>query len=132
VISNAELLEQSQGDWEGLHRKEVYTDEVSDQMAKQHMDFCAPNGESLRMVEKRASVFVDNFIKTKKSENKDIVIGIFAHGGTIRCLLHHYLMFNDKMTWLIEQKNTTINEIFIYSKGISVCRINDAAHLTLD
>ena len=74
VEHNPALLEQNQGEWEGLERKHVYTPEVHKDMLDLHMDFTAPGGESLRVVQQRAMTFmateVERWRQTSIKENR--------------------------------------------------------------
>lgn len=60
-----ELVEMSQGLWEGLRKLEVYTMELLNIMANLHQDFHAPGGESQRQVEFRMMEFVNSFVLTR-------------------------------------------------------------------
>ncbi|CAF2825428.1 unnamed protein product [Rotaria sp. Silwood2] len=132
IISNA-LLEQSQGSWEGMDRLECYTDEIMKKLDELHMEFCAPNGESIRMVQKRAITFLEFYIEQAKNqsieENREISIVIFSHANLIRAVLQYYLQSNPKYTWLIEQNNASISEIVFNQYGISLVKVNDTGHL---
>lgn len=128
------LLEQSQGSWEGLNRDECYTNEVLQHVKNLHIEFSAPNGESIRMVQKRAITYLEPIIKQAKQrsidENREISIGIFTHAGTIRSILQFYLESNASITWLIGQHNTAITELLFNQHGISLIKSNDYGHLT--
>ncbi|KAK3039140.1 hypothetical protein RJ639_028886 [Escallonia herrerae] len=60
-VSDA-LLEMSQGHWEGCHRSDIYTPEMSSLMDRFQPDFSAPSGESLRQVEFRMVQFLSGTI----------------------------------------------------------------------
>lgn len=60
-----DLVEMSQGVWEGLRKSEVYTMELLNIMANLHQDFHAPGGESQRQVEFRMMEFVNSLVLTK-------------------------------------------------------------------
>ncbi|KAL8544300.1 hypothetical protein ACS0TY_004730 [Phlomoides rotata] len=62
VQSSDELLEMSQGHWEGCHRSEVFTPETMNLMEKFQPDFSAPSGESLRQVEFRMVQFLNSTV----------------------------------------------------------------------
>ncbi|CAF0971972.1 unnamed protein product [Rotaria sordida] len=133
LIISSELLEQSQGSWEGMSRALAFTPEVIQQWNELHFEFCPPNGESKRMVQKRALAYLEPIIEQAKNqslrENRGISIGIFTHGNLIRSVLQYYLQSNPKYVWLIQQNNTSINEILLNENGISVVKINDDSHL---
>jgi broad specificity phosphatase PhoE len=133
ITSNA-LLEQSQGSWEGMNRDSCYTAEIMQQMGETHIEFSAPNGESMRMVQKRAIEFLEPFIEQAKKqsieENRVISLGIFTHANLIRTVLQYYLQSNPKHAWQIGQNNTAITEILFNQYGTSLVRVNDSGHLT--
>jgi len=133
LIISTELLEQSQGSWEGKNRALIHTPEIMQQMDELNIEFCPPNGESKRMVQKRALAFLEPIIEQAKDEslieNREISIGIFTHANFIRSILQYYLQSNPKHVWLIGQNNTAINEILLNEHGISIIKINDDSHL---
>ncbi|CAF1940217.1 unnamed protein product [Rotaria magnacalcarata] len=134
LIVTPELLEQSQGKWEGLDRKSPHILEAIAEMKRQNIVFCAPEGESLDMVQKRAIAALEPYVEQAKQEsivkNRKITIVIFAHGGVIQSLLQYYLQSNMRDAWLIRQHNTAINEIILNEDGVSLVRVNDYGHLT--
>lgn len=103
------------------------------EMLDLHMDFCAPGGESLRHVQERAIGYLEPLIEQWKEvsikEGREVVIGVFGHGGCIRVMLHHFVGVHDPLTWLLQQENTTMNELLIDPRGVSTIRINDDSHL---
>ncbi|CAF1562827.1 unnamed protein product [Rotaria sp. Silwood1] len=105
LIISSELLEESQGSWEGMSRALAFTPEVIQQWNELHFEFCPPNGESKRMVQKRALAYLEPIIEQAKNKN------------------------NPKYAWLIKQNNTAINEILLNEHGISVVKVNDDSHL---
>ena len=135
LIVSDELVEQSQGQWEGLNRAEKYNDEVLQQMKQFHVEFCTPEGESMRMVQKRAVDFLEPWIKQAKEksiqEKREIRLLVTTHANLIRTVLQYYLDTSPQHAWLIDQRNTAINEILFDQLGTSLIKINDFAHLTL-
>jgi len=133
VDHNSALLEQDQGDWEGMERKDVYTAQVHKEMLDLHMDFKAPGGESLRDVQERAIAYMNGELERWKersmSDKREIVLGVFAHGGCIRAMLQHFIGVHDQFTWLVAQDNTAISELLIDVRGTALIRLNDTAHL---
>ena len=133
LVTSPALLEQSQGSWEGLDRRECHTDEVIQRRSETHFEFSAPNGESLRMVQKRGVEFLEPVIERAKeasmAENRDIFIGVFAHANFFRSLLQYYTQCNPKDAWLIGQNNTAITELLFNQHGTALVRVNDSGHL---
>lgn len=72
-----ELQEQSQGDWEGRPRADIFTPEVRAAITSSQPDFCAPGGESQRQVEVRMRRFVDKVVKQQIDEAQ----GLARTGG---------------------------------------------------
>ncbi len=132
--STAVILEQSQGIWEGLNRQSCYTDEIIQQMNEVHIEFSAPKGESLRMVQKRGVEFLEPFIEQAKQqsieEKREISIAIFTHGNFIRSVLQYYLQSTPRHARLIGQNNTAITEVLFNQYGTSLVKVNDTGHLT--
>jgi broad specificity phosphatase PhoE len=134
LITSEALLEQSQGMWEGLNRQSCYTDEIVQYMNEVHMEFSAPNGESLRMVQKRGVEYLEPIIEQAKQrsieEKREISIVIFTHANFIRSVLQYYLESIPRHAWLIGQNNTAITEILFNRYGTSLVKVNDSGHLT--
>jgi broad specificity phosphatase PhoE len=132
ITSNA-LLEQSQGNWEGMNRSSCYTADIMQQMHKLHIEFSAPEGESLRMVQKRAIELLEPYIEQAKQqsieENREVSIVVFTHANLIRTVLQYYLQSNPRYAWLIGQENTAISEILFNQYGTSLVKVNDSGHL---
>ncbi|CAA7039207.1 unnamed protein product [Microthlaspi erraticum] len=59
VQSSDGIVEMSLGEWEGLHRSEMYTPETLSLIERCQPDFSAPSGESLRQVECRMVQFLN-------------------------------------------------------------------------
>ena len=133
LIISSELVEQSQGIWEGMSRALAFTPEIIQQMDELHLEFCPPNGESKQMVQKRGITFLEPIIEQAKNEsiieNREISIAIFTHSNFITSVLQYYLQSNPKHAWLIRQNNTAINEIVLNNRGISLVKVNDDSHL---
>lgn len=83
VIYSDELEELSQGDWESLPRKEIYTKERLEEINANNYTFKAPNGESQKDVEQRMCRYIEENILTQGVGKYAIV----THGMSIKCLL---------------------------------------------
>ncbi|KAK9120196.1 hypothetical protein Scep_018289 [Stephania cephalantha] len=59
IQTSDELVEMSQGQWEGCLRSEIYTADVLGLIERSQPDFSAPSGESLRQVEFRMIQFIN-------------------------------------------------------------------------
>ena len=135
IYYSADLVEYNPGDWKGTKRSDMYSKpDVVEKLDKQHMGFLFPNGESLHQVERRASSCIENnIIYNKKilelAETKDLHIGIFSHGQTIKCILHYIMGFDQSFLWKIYLNNTSITHVIYNDKGWFLKSINDIAHL---
>jgi broad specificity phosphatase PhoE len=135
-----ELREYSAGDWSGASRKETHTDQVLLRMAAMTNGFQPPNGESLHMVERRASQWLEDKVLYNKqmieyATNRKAAghgpqnVLVFSHGMTIKCLLHYIMGFDQSFTWKVTLENTSISKLYFGSKGWRLLTINDHAHL---
>lgn len=134
------LREYTAGDWNGASRKEVLTPEVRLRMGLLNSGFCPPNGESMHMVERRASAWLEDAILYNKeviAEASDrkangkapLEIAAFSHGMTIKCLLHYVMGFDQSFTWKLTIENTAISKLYFGESGWRLLTINDHAHL---
>lgn len=132
IVSDA-LLEQSQGDWEGKNRFQCYNDEVMQRMKDLHIEFSAPNGESIRAVQKRTLAFLEPFIDEAKrrsvEENREVSMVIFTHANVVRAALQHFSQSEPRHAWLIGQANTGISEVLFNQHGTCISKVNDSGHL---
>lgn len=129
ITTAAELREYSAGDWTGKSRSQTVTNEVKLNMANLGNGFLPPNGESLHMVQRRASDWLEQHIINNVNLNTPINIGIFSHGMTIKCLLHYIMGFDQIFTWRISLDNTAITKLSFNKDGWRLITINDCAHL---
>jgi broad specificity phosphatase PhoE len=140
IILNPSLREYSAGDWNGQSRKEKISTEVKLRMGLLANGFLPPNGESMHMVERRASQWLEDAILY----NTDIIkesairknkgqapqeIAVFSHGMTIKCLLHYVMGFDQSFTWKLTLDNTSISKLYFGKDGWRLLSINDCAHL---
>ena len=135
-----ELREYSAGDWNGLDRHDIHTPEVLLKMSMLNSAFCPPNGESMHMVERRASKWLEDAILYNKdiikeaqrrevSKMKPMEIAVFSHGMTIKCLLHYIMGFDQSFIWRLTLENTSITKLYFDDKGWRLLTVNDFAHL---
>lgn len=131
IITSDDLLEISQGDWEGKKRAEVYTPEILAKIKKETWNFKAPNGESQKELEERAYNWIEKNLL--KELNKNLTVAIFGHGLTTKCLLRKIMSSDPKLTYKISIDNCSITQ-FKYSslgqhQGWSMIKVNDNSHL---
>ena len=121
-----DLREYSAGDWTGKSRSETINEQVKLRMAQLGNGFLPPSGESLHMVERRVSNWLEtNIIYRNLSGN----IAVFSHGMTIKCLLHYIMGFDQIFTWKISLDNTSVTHLTYGIDGWRVLSINDTCHL---
>ncbi|MGA1047686.1 MAG: histidine phosphatase family protein [Minisyncoccia bacterium] len=126
-----ELQEFTNGDWDGKKRQDIYTDEQLKKINTAGYLFTPPNGESQRMVQRRASNWLEDEIlynsKFQGKEEKTILI--FSHGLVIKTLLHYILGFSDRYIYRFKLDNTGICEFRYTEEGWFPIAINDTKHL---
>ena len=86
VFTHPELQELDQGEWTGLLRAEVYTDEVRAQMQERGMDFKGPGAESMNEVGERIASWVLDTIPmepTTDTPGTELYL-VSAHGVATR------------------------------------------------
>jgi phosphoserine phosphatase len=137
-----ELREYSAGDWTHSKRQEVHNIPTVLRMAAMTSCFCPPNGESMHMVERRASRWLEDKILYNKERIEETAaraaaglkpqnILVFSHGMTIKCLLHYVMGFDQSFLWKLTLENTSISKLYFNSnkEGWRLLTINDHAHL---
>lgn len=140
IILAEELREYSAGDWIGSNRNEIHNAPTLLRMAAMTNAFLPPNGESLHMVERRASKWLEDTILYNKLVQEEAGrrhvkklppqnIFVFSHGMTIKCLLHYIMGFDQSFTWKVTLENTSISKLYFDNKGWRLLTINDHAHL---
>jgi broad specificity phosphatase PhoE len=127
-IQAPELLELSQGEWEGRSRTEVYTPEVYKSMRDRALTHKAPGGESQEDVQRRALGWIE-----KNLMDRDVRVGIFSHGMTIKCILSGILKSDPSLTYRLSIDNASITHLRYVQKGNhrgwAIRKINDVSHL---
>jgi broad specificity phosphatase PhoE len=137
---HSELREYSAGDWTQSSRTETYTAPVVLRMAAMTNAFLPPNGESMHMVERRASQWLEDHILYNKDMIKEtsdrkaaglkpMNLMVFSHGMTIKCILHYIMGFDQSFTWKLTLENTSICKLRFNVEGWRLLTINDHAHL---
>lgn len=140
ILLAPELREYSAGDWTGTERKSIYNVPTLLRMAAMTNAFLPPNGESLHMVERRATKWLEDSILYNKAVieqatsrratgDKPLNFFVFSHGMTIKCLLHYIMGFDQSFTWKLTLENTSISKLYFSQEGWRLLTINDHAHL---
>jgi broad specificity phosphatase PhoE len=139
ILVEPRLREYDAGDWTGVSRKETITVKHQLTMSALNHNFLPPNGESLSMVERRASEWLEycilyNAEMQKASEEAQangrvLTIAAFSHGMTIKTLLHYVMGFDKNFTWKVSISNTSISQLHFGKNGWGLGTINDFGHL---
>ncbi|KAL0209788.1 hypothetical protein P9112_009872 [Eukaryota sp. TZLM1-RC] len=128
-----ELQEFTNGDWDGKSRHDVYTSEQLLKINTAGYLFKPPNGESQRMVQRRASNWLEDEILWNQVHHNEgdepRYILIFSHAIVIKSLLHYILGFSDRFIYRFCLDNTGICEFKYNDDGWFPVTINDTSHL---
>ncbi len=117
--------------WRGKRTEDVLTPQYLALSAAKGSDFKEPDGEGVREVERRVSMWLeDELIYNPElvSRSVSMTVAIVGHGTATRCLLRHILGFDQRMIWRMWLDNCSISRLRFDSKGWSLISINDAAH----
>ncbi|MDP5170863.1 MAG: histidine phosphatase family protein [Bacteroidia bacterium] len=124
-----ELLELSQGDWEGKVRTEIYTPEQLTIVRADPYDFRPPNGESQRDVEARMYRWLEGVAATHGQSEQPTVVGAYTHGFAIKTLLRGLMQSTPTMTYRTIIHNTSLTVLY-YERGLwYIDRVNDYQHI---
>ncbi len=136
IIETDELVEYNAGLWSGAMKADILEESIKLTMARQGSSFLFPGGESINMVERRASKWLEDYVIYNKDVRqlyqikKDPVnVAIFSHGITIRSLLHYVMGFDSKITTKISIDNTSVTKLSFNNDGWHIHNINDCSHL---
>ncbi len=122
-----ELREYSAGDMTDRSRKEIYGNTMMmNDMNELGMLFKFDNGESLFEVQQRAVTWLNKILSI---QSKDVSIALFTHGMVIKCLLQHFMHFDQHMTWRVKVDNTSITHLSRKNGLWSINCINSTPHL---
>ena len=126
------LIEQQIPGWRGVPVEEAWTPETQIYMGLKGSHFVGPDGESLRMVERRMSGWIEDEIIYNKEliqKEQSLKIAIVGHGNSGRCLFHYIMGFDERFILRIGIANTSISRFVFDREGWSVLCLNDDRHL---
>ena len=131
--ASAQLREQSQGQWEGRPRAEVYTAEVRAAMKQRTVHFSVPGGESIADTAHRAYAFITEAVareaaETPVLEEAGVDVLVVCHGMVIRGLVWLLCGVRDDGVWRLGCDNCSMTELCVDAEGARLVRLNDAAH----
>lgn len=123
-----EIVEISQGDWEGQIRKEVYNEEMRAKLLADNYNFKAPGGESQKEVEDRMEAWFKSQIEAWDGESKKS-IGVYSHGFAIKSFVRRVMGSDYLMTLRTVIHNTSITVLQYNKRGYLLERVNDHQHI---
>lgn len=140
IILVDDLREYDAGDWQGGNRSVLFTKDIYYRMSQFNINFLPPNGESISMLERRSSKWLEENILYNSQVIKDCIdlietgqpplnIAIFCHGLVIKSLLHYIIGFDKSFIWKIKIDNTSLTKLTFGKQGWKLISINDCAHL---
>ena len=106
-----DIIEQQMPGWRGVPVEEVYTPENLVYIRSKGAHFVPPDGESLRMVQRRMSNWLEDEIiynEELTSEPVSMRVAVVGHGTASRCLFQYIMGFDD---WLLRRmaiENTSV------------------------
>lgn len=120
-VVSTDLLEQSQGEYEGKVREEVYTDEIKAERERLGKNFKLPGAESMNEVGQRVDNWVQRTIEEVASERaseEPIQIYGFTHAGSVANLASRILDWGRYETYQnqVAIPNASISR-FVLDKG---------------
>ncbi|MDX2249623.1 MAG: histidine phosphatase family protein [Bacteroidia bacterium] len=128
ILFSEDLVELSQGEWEGKNREEYYTPEVRVLLKADPYNFKPPGGESQREVENRMYAWMETTVRGLEP-GQNLNLGVFSHGFAIKSLVRKILDFSPNMTFYTIVHNTSITCLQFHKSRWLVERVNDFAHL---
>ena len=127
-----DIIEQQMPGWRGVPVEEVYTPENLVYIRSKGAHFVPPDGESLRMVQRRMSNWLEDEIiynEELTSEPVSMRVAVVGHGTASRRLFQYIMRFDDMFLRRMSIENTSIARFIFDDEGWSVLKLNDATHL---
>lgn len=125
------IIERQIPSWRGKMLADVMTPEVIIMAAGQGKWFQPGDGESFRVVERRASNWLEDELLHNPAWNErpgSHRIAIVAHGHTMQCLFHYVMGFDQQLIPRVQVDNTSVSRFRFGRDGWTVNSLNDAAH----
>ncbi|RMG65423.1 MAG: histidine phosphatase family protein [Bacteroidetes bacterium] len=120
------LLEQSQGEWEGQVRAEIYTPARRAEIAANPLHFVAPGGESQQQVADRMEAWLRD-VTAAAPEGQQIAA--LSHGFAIKCLIARLFAIDPAQTRYLVTHNTSLT-VVQGTEGVWLLdRLNDYSHI---
>ncbi len=129
IITSADILEVSQGAWEGQLRAKVYSEQTRAQYLADPLNFKPPGGESVREVQGRMARWLRQLVPAPGSPAGPQSLAAVTHGYALRCLLIHLLGGDPAMARRMVTHNTSITVLQHQDGQWLLERTNDFGHL---
>lgn len=123
-----EIVELSQGDWEGKVRKEIYTSERRAEIVSNSYHFKAPGGESQKEVCDRMENWLHKAVEGLDPTKHHSIAG-YSHGFAIKCLVKRLMDSDPLMTFRTIIHNTSLTCFQFNGKNWLLERVNDHSHI---
>ncbi|MEM7372230.1 MAG: histidine phosphatase family protein [Bacteroidota bacterium] len=123
-----QIVELSQGEWEGQVRKDIYTPERKEEIVTNSYHFKAPQGESQKEVCDRMENWLLAAIEGLDPKEEVNIAG-YSHGFAIKCLVKRLMNSDPLMTYRTIIHNTSITCFQFNGKNWLLERLNDHTHI---
>ncbi len=125
-VNDVRLTKHFHGDWEDRIRREVYTDEVKQELRADPYNWHAPNGESQKDIEQRMYGFLQDIVKENPSGGR---IAVIAHGIPTISLLRKIWDVDSRKVQDLDLANTSLTKLDYDGKEWKVEYYGDDRHL---
>ena len=126
------IIEQQVPGWRGVPLKDAIPPEVELLMWRKGKDFVGPQGESLRVVQRRVTTWLeDELIYNEEviSKERTLTVAIVGHGNAGRCLFQYIMGFDDRLLLRVSVDNCSISRFRFDKGGWAVISLNDRSHI---
>ena len=128
----ADIKEQQNNGWRGVPTKEVFTPENKIYMLGKGTNYVPPQGESLRMVQRRVSNWLEDEILYNDELNSrpiSLRVAVIGHGTALRCLFQFIMGFDAQILPRMLLDNASISRFIFDRQGWAILGLNDSFHL---
>lgn len=126
------LIEVQSPVWRGVRLDEIRTTEALSYVLAKGAHFVPPQGESRRMVQRRAANWLEDEIiynEALVANGGSLRVAIVGHHIATCCLLQYVMGFDERLIERIELDNCSISRLLFDKEGWHVLGLNDSSHL---
>ena len=126
------LIEQQIPGWQGVPVEEALTPQTVAYMRSKGMDFVPPQGESLRMVQRRVSTWLEDEIVYNDelvSKEQSLTVAVVGHGAATKCLFQYIMGCDHRLITRMALDNCSVSRFLFDKEGWSPLCINDSWHV---